>query len=503
MNLFKKFFFCLFASVLALGFAACGGDDDDDPAPTPGGGGGSSTTESTILTLSTSDAVTKEVSFNVKENWKATSDAAWCTVSPAQGTAGEGKKVTISIAENTNKEARTANIVVKTISSNSFTYNITINQPAFTEKPKPGGDSNAPEGMKLTADLLVKQIKVGWNLGNTCEAGIWDGWSGDDLTIETNWLNPKVYTSKAMFTTLKNAGFNAIRIPTRWYLHADNDLNINEKWLARVKEIVDYAVSQDMYVILNSHHDNWYDRLPVGYNEADIRKKFEHMWTQIATYFKDYDEHLILAGANEIIKLKSNGEEDWGSPSDANIKFANDLMQLFVNTVRATGGNNEWRCLMVQPWACNPGNATNDKFVMPTDTKDCRLILEFHCYDPYDYATPKKKHEVTDAEFTAIKGTLNALNRKFVMKNIPCIMAEFGSTQDNKHPSGNAKADQIRADYHKFIVSSAKPYDIPCFYWDNYCFETTDENFGLLDRKNCNFPARAKIALDGIMEGLK
>lgn len=502
----KTKLFYLFAMLfMAFTFAACGGDDNDDPTPTPtpGGGGGTSTSQSVTFKLENSDAITKEVPFNAKENWKATSDAAWCKVSPAQGTAGDGKKVTISIEENMDKEARTAHITVKSINSNSFTYNITITQPAFTEKPKPEGDKDAPEGMKLTADLLVQQIKVGWNLGNTCEAGIWDGWSGDDLTIETNWLNPKIKTNKQMFTTLKNEGFNAIRIPTRWYLHADNDLNINEKWLARVKEIVDYAVSQDMYVILNSHHDNWYDRLPVGYNEADIDKKFEHMWTQIATYFKDYDEHLIFAGANEIIRLDSDGKENWNAPTDAHFKFANKLMQIFVNTVRATGGNNEWRCLMVQPWACNPGNAISDKFVMPTDTKNCRLILEFHCYDPYDYATPKKNHDVTDADRTAVKNTLNNLNRKFVMKNIPCIMAEFGSTQDNKHPNGNDKADQIRADYHKFIVSSAKPYNIPCFYWDNYCFETTGENFGLLDRQNCNFPARAKIALDGIMAGLK
>lgn len=512
MNLFKKFFLCLFASVLALGFAACG-SDDDDPAPTPGGGG-SSTTETKILTLSNSDATTQEVPFNVKENWKATSDAAWCKVSPEQGTAGNGKKITISIEENLDKEARTAHVTVKTINSTSFTYNITITQPAFTEKPKPEGDKDAPEGMKLTADLLVQQIKVGWNLGNTCEAT--DEWTdqngikhdngsyvegGANLFTETSWQ--KENTTKAMFTALKNAGFNAIRVPVRWYRHADKDMNINKEWMARVKEIVDYAVSQDMYVILNSHHDNWYDRLPVGYNEKDINTKFENMWTQIATYFKNYDEHLIFAGANEIIRLNANGTENWNAPTDAHFKFANNLMQIFVNTVRATGGNNEWRCLMVQPWACNPGNAISNQFVMPTDTKNCRLILEFHCYDPYDYATPKKKHDVTDDDRTAVKKTLDNLNRKFVMKNIPCIMAEFGSTQDNTHPSGNAKADQIRADYHKFIVSSAKPYDIPCFYWDNYCFETTGENFGLLDRKNCNFPARAKIALDGIMAGLK
>lgn len=495
MNLIKTISL-FFVSAITLTMTSCGEKDEPESIP-----------EVKVLEqeikFAALDASDTDVTFSATENWKSTSDAAWCTVNPSQGISGASKKITIHAADNTSKEARVAHVTVKTVAGGKTIANITVLQSGYVEKPSYDVDPNAPEGMKSTNAGLVKKIKVGWNLGNTCEAGIWDGWNDDDLNIETNWINPKVKTSKEMFTALKKAGFNAIRIPVRWYVHADGNLNINDRWMARVKEIVDYAISQDMYVILNSHHDNWYDRLPIGYNESDIHIKFKNMWTQIATTFKDYDEHLIFAGVNEIIKLNAKGEEDWGTPNDQNFKFVNDLMQLFVNTVRATGGNNEWRCLMVQPWACNPANAVSDKFVLPTDTKNDRLILEFHCYDPYDYATPKKKHEVTDAEFMAIKGTLNTLNRKFVMKNIPCIMAEFGSTQDNTHPSGNAKADEIRANYHKFIVSSAKPYDMPCFYWDNYCFETTGENFGLFDRKNLNFPARAKVALQGIMDGLK
>lgn len=517
----KTKLYYLFAMLfMAFTFVACGDDPEDEPKQEPI----HSHTEEFNVSINSADAQSVEKSFTITETWRATSNADWCTVSPAQGTAGEGKKITISVTENLDKEPRKAKVVVKSINSESYTYTFNIIQAGMKEPDKPSnpdGDPKAPEGMKLTADLLVQKIHVGWNLGNTGEAtdewtdqaGVKHGNSqyvegGANLFTETSWQSAK--TTKAMFTALKDAGFNGIRIPVRWYRHADKDMNINKEWLARVKEIVDYAVSQDMYVILNSHHDTWYDRLPVGYNEKDINTKFENMWTQIATYFKDYDEHLIFAGTNEIIRLNADGSENWGAPTDEHFKFANNLMQLFVNTVRATGGNNEWRCLMVQPWACNPGNAISDKFVMPTDTKDCRLILEFHCYDPYNYTVGKgqkdnkwAEHEPQQSELDAVKGTLNTLNRKFVMKNIPCIMAEFGSTQDNTHPSGNAKADQIRADYHKFIVSSAKPYDIPCFYWDNFCFETTGENFGLLDRKNLNFPARAKIALDGIMAGLK
>lgn len=500
----KKSFLNLIAMLFtALAYMACNDKNDNQiTEPTPGPES-EITVKNLEFGLEDSEAGSQDIPFNAVANWKVTSDADWCTVTPTQGTAGNEKKISISFASNPSKEARTAHIVIKTIKDAKTMVNITVNQPPMEEKPSNDIDANAPDGLKSTSAGLVKKIKVGWNLGNTCEAGIWDGWNDDDLNIETNWLNPKVKTSKAMFTTLKEAGFNAIRIPVRWYLHADADLNINNRWMARVKEIVDYAVSQDMYVILNSHHDNWYDRLPIGYNEADIQTKFKNMWTQIANTFKEYDEHLIFAGTNEIIKLNSDGGENWGSPNDQNFKFINDLMQLFVNTVRATGGNNEWRCLMVQPWACNPANAISDKFILPTDSKQDRIILEYHCYDPYNYATPKNQHEVSQKDYNDIANNFSKLNAKFVLKGIPCIMAEFGSTQDNKYSKGNDAADKIRAEYHTFVVKEAKKYNIPGFYWDNYCFETTGENFGLLDRKNCNFPARAKIALEGIMNGLK
>ncbi|MBQ0023109.1 MAG: cellulase family glycosylhydrolase [Prevotellaceae bacterium] len=502
---FNLFSAVLMACMLAFVAASCG-DDPEDDIPSPPAHN-TTVTEASIIDLLSSDAITDEIPFKATENWRVTSDADWCTVSPTQGTAGS-KTITVTITENLSSEPRSAHIKITSIDNQNYSNTITIIQPAMEAKPAPEEDKNAPEGMKSPASVLVTKINVGWNLGNTCEAGIWDGWSGDDLDIETNWLNPKVKTSKAMFTALKNAGFNAVRIPTRWTVHADADMNINARWLARVKEIVDYAVSQDMYVILNSHHDNWYDRLPVGYNEADIHKKYENMWKQIATYFKDYDEHLIFAGANEIISVNGSSE-NWGNPSASDYKFVNSLMQLFVNTVRATGGNNEWRNIMVQPWACNPSFAIDDKFVLPTDTKENRLIVEYHCYDPYNYAIGKgqsgnqwAQHEPSQADLNYVANNFAKLNAKFISKGVPCIMAEFGSTQDNSYSKGNDAADKIRADYHKFIVSEAKKYDIPGFYWDNYCFTTTGENFGLLDRKNCNFPARAQIALKGIMDGL-
>jgi len=498
MNI-KSFIIIMLAVV---GMIACSSSSSDEPNVTE-----SVTISSGNITLADYKAATEMVNFKASSNWTATSSASWCQLERSQGQSN-ASGIQLTIEENSTSSERNATVKIALTSNPSTAASITVTQPS---KPEEQPETGAPTGMESTATELVSKIKVGWNLGNTLESGIWEGWSGDDLDIETKWGNPK--TTKAMITALKDAGFNAIRIPVRWYVHADDSLNINEKWMARVKEVVDYAYSQGMYVVLNSHHDTWYDRLPVGYNETSIRTKFANMWIQIATAFKDYDEHLILSGANEIIYLNNDGSENWNTPTSAHLKFAASLMQLFVNTVRATGGNNEWRCLMVQPWACSMDNAVDGKFTMPEDMRTNRLIFEFHNYT-WNYST-----ETSSAYYfwgndykdyspwypngeSGIDALLSKVKTNFLDKGIAVIMAEFGCVQHNKS-SNEAKCDESRAYYHKYVVSKAKSYGIPGFYWDNNCFTTDGENFGLLDRKTCTFPERAKIALDGIMDGLK
>lgn len=491
-----------------LAVCSCSSSDDAEPATKD-----SITLKTADITLSDYSASTQVVSFEATGDWRVTSSETWCTMSPTSGRSSV-KAFSLSIAENATTVERTATITLQLISNTSVTASLTVKQPSKTStEPDSGGDENVPDAVKSSAAELVGKITVGWNLGNTLESGIWDGWSGDDVDIETNWGNPK--TTKAMITAIKDAGFNAVRIPVRWYVHADDDMNINDAWIKRVKEVVGYAYDQGMYVVLNSHHDNWYDRLPVGYNETTIRTKFEKMWKQIATAFNnDYDEHLILSAANEIIYLNSDGSENWGTPTSTHVKFAADLMQLFVNTVRATGGNNAYRCLMVQPWACNIDNALASGFSMPTDNVSGRLILEFHNYtwtyssentgsDKYFWGKNYSSYSpwFSNGE-SQMDELLNKAKTNFVDKGIPVIMAEFGAVQHNKS-SNESKCDESRAYYLEYVVSKAKSCGFPGFYWDNNCFTTDGENFGLLDRSTCTFPTRAKTALDGIMSGLK
>lgn len=455
------------------------------------------------ITLTDAKSAVQNVNFSASGDWRVRSSESWCTPSQLQGRKSS-TGITLTIEENTTTAERTATVTFQLIDNETITATLTVKQPGREIVD----EGTAPDAVKSNATELVSKIGIGWNLGNTLESTTYSGWKGDgDLDIETAWGNPK--TTKAMITAVKDAGFNAVRIPVRWCVHADDNLNINSAWMARVKEVVDYAYSQGMYVILNSHHDNWYDRLPSNYDATAIKTKFQNMWKQIATAFNDYDEHLILAGANEIIYLNADGSENWGTPSTAQLKFESELMQLFVNTVRATGGNNAWRCLAVQPWACNIDNAMGGKFTMPADSKTGRLILEFHNYT-WNYSTETdtpyyfwgKAYSSYSPWYSNGESQMDELFNKvktnFIQKGIPVIMSEFGCVQHNKS-SNEAKCDASRGYYLNYVVEGAKAIDVPGFYWDNNCFDTKDENFGLLDRKTCTFPTRAKIALSGMM----
>ena len=513
----KKLLFPLFALIATFAFTACGSDDNDTPSPKP-----EPTPTEATLEAPSAEAVTLEYKYNATENWRANSTADWFTVSPALGTSGAGT-ITIAVKENLTNEAREAKFTLETVSSSKTFATITVKQPKREVTPGEDENPDAPAGMKKNASFLLKQIVVGWNLGNTLEAT--DEWSDEDghhsgdgfsdyapnLDTEIKWQPDR--TTQAMMTKIKEAGFNAVRIPVRWYRHADANFNIHNEWMNRVKEVVDYAISQNMYVILNSHHDNWYDRMATIPDEADILGKFGKMWTQIATAFKGYDEHLIFAAVNEVIE-DSNGPwykdgEKWpwyngtaitNGPNTTQQKLFDNMLQTFVDNVRATGGNNAWRNLMFQPWAASTAIAQYGTVNIPTDKVANRLIFEFHCYDPYNYCTAKSQHTVAESDKASIRTLLKNVNDRFVAKGIPAIMAEFGSSLDVSNSAKNAEYDKTRADYMEFIVSEAKQYNIPSFYWDNNAFKS-GETFGLLDRASVSFDSRAQTALDGIMRG--
>lgn len=339
---------------------------------------------------------------------------------------------------------------------------------------------------------LVQDMQVGWNLGNTLDANS-DTNSSNELSYETSWCGAK--TTQEMITAIHDAGFQTIRIPVSWHNHVSgDDFTISDVWLNRVQEIVDYAYNIGMYVILNIHHDTM-----EGYyypSEAcyDTSAHFiECIWNQLSERFADYDEHLIFEGINEP-RLKGTNYEWWLDINNDQCKEAldciNRLNQLFVDTVRAKGGVNATRYLMVPGYCASSDNALLDQFVVPTDisTNENRIIVSVHAYTPYNFAlqAPTEGQSTSVFSITNKVGTgdidsfMERLYQKFIRNGIPVVIGEFGA----RDKDGNLQA---RTEYTAYYVAAARARGICCMWWDNNAYTGSGENFGLFNRKTLTF----------------
>ena len=353
-------------------------------------------------------------------------------------------------------------------------------------------------GMQLSAVEWTKQVKMGWNLGNSLES------QGG----ETAWGNPR--TTKEMIHAVKEAGFNAIRIPVRWteQLADANNMVVKEQYLNRVKEVIDWALEEDMYVIINTHHEAWLDRNPFYSKQKENLRKLSALWTSIATFFRDYGEKLAFAGTNETIALV-NGQENWGSPTKEYQEVQNSYNQTFVDAVRATGGKNYYRNLVVQTYACN-GYYGLAGFTIPNDKVEGRLSVEFHCYDPYEYAgsgsyyywgdkykamgkrTPQSNEKTMTDFFDRIRNTWGK-------KGLGIVLGEYGVSC---HYTNDDKQTQLDNEQYfiKCMVSAARERGFAAFVWDNNVFGNGTEKFGIFKRHQ-NMAVGNEPVLRGVCEG--
>ncbi|MBR0229693.1 MAG: glycoside hydrolase family 5 protein [Clostridia bacterium] len=337
---------------------------------------------------------------------------------------------------------------------------------------------------------FLKKMGVGWNLGNTFDA-IKNNWNrnADEMTVETSWVGVK--TTEAMIEAIHAAGFSSIRIPISWHDHVSGpDHEISEKWLNRVQEVVNWAYDRGMYVIINIHHDE--DQfLPASSHYAESAHYVECIWKQLAARFRDYDERLIMESLNEPRLVNTSYEWIFDPNAPECIDAAdclNRLNQLFVDTVRATGGNNATRYLMVPAYDAAPGNAVRDSFVLPTDSADNKIIVSVHAYTPYDFALNLNGGGTfgTQAQKQDIVSFMNSLYNQYVVSGIPVVIGEYGAM---------VKGDNLqdRVDWAAFYVATASARNMPCLYWDNNVFSGTGERFGLLERKSLSFPHQAMV----------
>ena len=327
----------------------------------------------------------------------------------------------------------------------------------------------AANGTDRTATEVVKDMRVGWNVGNSLDSYGQSYNFPYTSSNETYWGNPK--TTKALIDAVAEAGFNTIRIPVSWGQYTTgSNYQIPDFFMSRVKEVVDYCIANDMYVILNTHHDinsDYCFYVPNNANKSRSEAYFKSIWTQVANEFKNYDYHLVFETMNEP-RLVGHSEEWWfprNNPS-SDIKEAvaciNDYNQVALDAIRATGGNNATRCVMVPGYDASIEGCMTDTFKMPSDSATGRLILSVHAYIPYYFALASDTYvtKFDDSLKGDIDSFFNDLNSKFLSRNIPVVVGETSATNRNN------TAERVKwADY--YWGTASKYSNVAMILWDN------------------------------------
>ena len=340
-----------------------------------------------------------------------------------------------------------------------------------------------------TVSELIEEMKIGWNLGNTLDAP--EG--------ETSWGQP--VTTHELVDKIKELGFNTIRIPTSWGLHTSGapDYVIDEDWFNRVEEVVNYALDNDMFVILNSHHDNDF-YYPSRAHEEETYNYIEKIWTQIAERFKDYDQHLIFQSMNEP-RLTGTSFEWWIDYNNQDcldaLEIISNCNQKFVDVVRASGSRNSDRFLLCGVYCGSGYYSLQDPFKLPTDTAEGKLLISVHAYTPYDLAMngDLSLKNFDNSAKSSIDDVIEKNYEKFGKNGIGVIIDEMGIINKNN--------PYDRQDWATYYVAKAKSRGMLCVWWDNGHTDPGEESFGLVDRSKLEIFGSSKSAYDGLMAGLE
>jgi endoglucanase len=487
----KKHFFrsTLWSIIAFLGvmLVSCGSDSkDDDPVI-------SEPTFSSREFAFTADGGSKNLSIkcDVQPEVKVQSGSDWCSVAHVSSSAGGTHTYSITAQANALTQTREATLVA-TVKGLSNTYSIAVTQEAKAEEvtpepdPEPTPTPEPSESVSMTTDPILA-LGMGWNLGNQMDA------FNNNVANETCWGNPKA--TQVLFTKLKEAGFSSVRIPVTWMGHIGEapSYTIETAWMDRVAEIVGYAKAAGLKAIVNIHHDgaesaHWLDIKTAATNadtNAAIEAELAAIWTQIAEKFKNEGDYLIFESMNEI----HDGKWGWGDNTKdggKQYKVFNEWQQVFVDAVRAVGGENTNRFLGIPGYCTNP-DLTIKNLVLPTDKASNRLLVAVHFYDPTEYAinakygqwghtaqSGKKETWGDESNVTTVFGNLKA---KFTDKGIPVYIGEMGCV----HRS-NTTEESFRKYYLEYVCKAAKEYGLAPIYWDNGSKDTGGECFGLFNR---------------------
>lgn len=325
----------------------------------------------------------------------------------------------------------------------------------------------------LSAVEIAREMIPGWNVGNSLEA----------IGSETAWGNPLI--DQQLIDSVKAAGFKAIRIPVAWSRFSDAEsFEIKEEWLDRVEEVVWYVLSSGLYAIINEHWDGGWQQ-PTYADSAYVNERLAAMWKQIAIRFRDYNDHLLFAGTNEIMK-----EGDWGRPKKEYYTVHNSFNQTFISTVRATGGRNAYRLLVIQGFNTNIDHTVN-YLKIPADPTADRMLIEVHYYDPYNFTINENSSlyvwglEATGSESWANEpwadSQFSKMKQKFINQGFGVLCGEYSAMARLSLSQSDRETHAFyRSYWTEYITYAAAKAGVVPFYWDNGY--TGDKGCGVFNR---------------------
>lgn len=303
-----------------------------------------------------------------------------------------------------------------------------------------------------TSVEYVQQMGHGWNLGNTLDPDNCT-WLSNEMDYETAWGNTR--TTRELIAYIKAQGFDTIRIPVTWNDHIDENYNISEQWMARVQEVVNWCVEEDMFIILNMHHEGeWLTKASTDYD--NVMKQYKAIWTQIADRFGDYNEKLIFESMNEI------GFDDLGT--DGGCRVISRINEEFVKLIRNSGKHNDERYLLLAGYWTDIDRTVDGPFILPDDD---RIILSVHYYSPATFAIADKTSTWgysetwgSDEDMWYLKGQFDKLKTRFIDNGVPVIIGEYGAAVKDKDVDS-------RILWFKSVTETALEYGCCPVVWDN------------------------------------
>ena len=337
------------------------------------------------------------------------------------------------------------------------------------EEINDGFASNFDDGemRNITSFDIVSEMAMGWNLGNSLDA---------EGPTETHWGNP--VTTKAMIDEVANRGFKTIRIPVTWRFHQEPspDYTVSKAWLDRVEEVVNYARANDMYVILNTHHeDTWI--IPT-YAEGDaVKSRLSKLWTQIATRFQNYSDYLIFETLNE--PRYEDTPQEWTGGTAEGRDMVNQYHQVALDAIRATGGNNPERYVMISSYAASTLPVAINALKIPNN--DDKAIVSLHSYFPFPFTlggTDTTWGTASDKQ--ALDSEMDKIKTKFLDNGIPVVLGEWSSANLNN------LSDRIT--HAEYYANAAAQRGMPSVWWDNGKIGVSNDDLGIFNRLNNTWP---------------